>query len=87
MSKSDDRKGQSKMRSRQSISRNHGKKSKQGEVRTVKGIEAQARGERAQLECKPKHKTNDEDQDKRRQAQLLHLTNIARSAIFASAGV
>ena len=87
MSKSEDRKVQSKMRSRQSISRNHGKKSKREEVRTVTGIEAQTRGERAQLECKPKHKTNDKDQDKRRQAQLLHLTNIARSAFLASAGV
>ena len=43
MSKSDDRKVQSKMRNWQSISRNHGKKShnKREKPRTAKGIEAQ----------------------------------------------
>ena len=42
MSKSDDRKVQSKMRNWQSISRNHGKKSlKKEKNQTAKGIEAQ----------------------------------------------
>ncbi len=71
------------MRNRQRISRNHGKKSKQDSH----GNWSTRRGERAQLECKPKHKTNDENQDKRRQAQLLHFTNNVRSAFFASATI
>jgi len=82
MSKSEDQKVQSKMRSRQSISRNHGKKSKREEVRTAKGIEAQARGERAQLECKPKHKTNDKDQDKKKTGFYTAFIQFCKISIF-----
>ena len=88
MSKSEDQKVQSKKRSRKSISRNHGKKSrtKSGQSRELTHKQ-EAKGHNLKANRSTRLMTKIKTKKRRRQASILHLTNIARSAFFASAGV